>query len=56
MLALQSSGLLVEDGQASIHDAWDKKIEIVLRHSHEAMTLVIKACATASIVKRASIV
>lgn len=36
-------------------DAWDKKIEIALRHSHEATALVIKVCAVASIVTRESI-
>lgn len=54
LLDIHSSGLLAEDGQGSLRDAWDKKIEIVLRHSHEA--LAIKACATASIVSQASIV
>lgn len=56
VLALQSSGLLAEDGQGSIRDAWDKRIEITLRHSHEVTALVIKECATASIATRASIV
>lgn len=56
VLPLQSSDQLSEDGQGSIRDSWDKKIEIVLRHNHEATALAIKARATASVVTRASIV
>lgn len=56
VLALQSADLLSEDGQGNIRDQWDKKIEIALWHSHEATALAVKACATASIVTRASIV
>lgn len=51
VLALQSTGLLSEDGQGSLRDSWDKKIEIALRLNHEAT-----AHATASIVTRAVIV
>lgn len=56
VLAMQSPGLLSEDGQGTIRDPWDKKLEIALRHSHEATTLAIKACAATCIVARASIV
>lgn len=56
VLDLQSSGILTEDGQGSIRDAWDKKIEVALQHAHEATSMAVKACATASIVSRASII
>lgn len=42
VLSLQSTGLVEEDGLGVIRDSWDKKMEIALRHSHEAATLAIK--------------
>lgn len=56
ILAIQSLGLLSEDGQRSIKDPWDKRIDTALRRCHEATALAIKASATVSIVSRASIV
>lgn len=56
IMALQSYGLLSEDGQGYIRDQWDRKIDTGLRRCHEATAYAIKACATASLVSRASIV
>lgn len=56
VVALQSSGLLAEDGQGCVRDHWDKRMEAALQRSHEATAMAIKACVTASVVSRASIV
>lgn len=53
VLAIQSSGLLSEDSQGNIKDAWDRRVDTALRRYHEATTM---ACTTASVVSRASIV
>lgn len=53
---LQSSGLLLQDGQGSIRDTWDKEIKQDLRGAYEASALAIKSTATASIAARATIV
>lgn len=56
VLAIQSSGLLSEDGQGSVKDVWDRHMDGSLRSCHEATAMAIKACTTASVVSRASIV
>lgn len=55
ILAIQSSGLLTQDGQGSLRDSWDKKIDLDLRHAYESSALAIGSTATASIVARAAI-
>lgn len=56
ILAMQSSGLLSEDGQGSIRDSWDKRIEQDLCQVYDFSSLAIGSMATTSIVARASIV
>lgn len=56
VLAIQSSGLLSEDGQGFVKDVWDCRMDTTLRQCHEATVMAIKVCATASVISRASIV
>uniref|UniRef100_A0ACB8G340 Uncharacterized protein n=1 Tax=Sphaerodactylus townsendi TaxID=933632 RepID=A0ACB8G340_9SAUR len=53
--ALQSTGAVSKDGRGQIKDLQDRRADQLCRRSHEAMAMVIRASATASIVCRASI-
>lgn len=53
---LQSPGLLSEDGQGSVRDNLDKRVDTALRRTHEAIAMTIKASVTTSMVCRAAIV
>lgn len=53
ILAILSTGLLTEDGQGSIRNTWDKKIDQDLKRSHESSPLAIYTSVMASIVARA---
>lgn len=54
--ALQSAGLLAEDGHGNLKDSLDCKADFALKKAHEAALMTIKASASASIVSRAAIV
>lgn len=54
--ALQTGGLLSEDGEGSIRDSLDKCTDFALHKAHEALVMAIKASATALTVARATIV
>lgn len=56
ILSIQSSGLVSADGQGSIRDNWDKRIDQDLKRVYQTSASTIGANATASIVARASIV
>lgn len=56
VLAIQSPGLVSQDGKGTLKDAGDRKIEQDLRRSYETSGQAIAATSTASIVARASIV
>lgn len=54
--ALQTGGLLAEEGHGSLKDPVDKKADFALRKAHESAILAIKSSASASIFSRAAIV
>lgn len=56
ILDLQSSGLLNEDGQGTIRDPKDWKIEYDLRRAYNSSAMAVRASSSASIVARAMIV
>lgn len=56
IMTLQSPGLLSEDGQGSVQDNLDKRIDTAFKRTHEAVAMAFKASSTASLVSRAAIV
>lgn len=56
VLAIQSPGLVSQDGRGTLKDTWDRKMEQDLQRAYETSALAIAADSTASIVARASIV
>lgn len=56
VLAIQSTGLVSQDGRGTLKDSWDRRMDQDLRRDYESSALAIAASSTASIVARASIV